>query len=66
MTTKLEKPIRREIAINERAYTLTIDPAGLKLVEKGHRKGRELQWQELLGERTGNDITPSPYTGAEE
>ena len=57
MTTKLEKPIRREVVINDRAYTLTIDPAGLKLVEKGHRKGRELQWQELLGHRSGGDFT---------
>lgn len=51
MTTKLEKPIRREIAIGERAYTLTIDPAGLKLVEKGRRNGQELRWQDLLGDR---------------
>ena len=33
MTTKLDKPIRREINIDDRAYTLTIDPDGLKLVE---------------------------------
>lgn len=65
MTTKLEKPIRREIAINERAYTLTIDPAGLKIVEKGHRKGKELQWQELLGDRSGGSVTQSPF-GAQE
>lgn len=61
MTTKLEKPIRREVVINERAYTLTIDPAGLKLVEKGHRKGRELQWQELLGARSGGEVSSSSY-----
>lgn len=48
MTTKLEKPVRREITVNDRAYTLTIDPTGLKLVEKGHRKGRELLWTDLV------------------
>ncbi len=46
--TKLDKPLRREIAVEEKAYTLTIDPAGLKLVEKGHRNGVTLSWQALL------------------
>lgn len=48
MTTRLDKPIRREIIIDERAYTLTIDPDGLKLVEKGHRKGPQLRWQDIV------------------
>ena len=37
--TKLDKPLRREISIGDQAYTLTIDPDGLKLVPKGHRNG---------------------------
>ena len=48
MTTKLEKPVRREITVDGCAYTLTIDPTGLKLVEKGHRKGRELLWEDIV------------------
>jgi len=48
MTTKLDKPIRREVTIEDHAYTLTIDPDGLKLVEKGHRKGQQLRWQDLV------------------
>lgn len=48
MTTRLDKPIRREIEIDDRAYTLTIDPDGLKLVEKGHRKGHTLRWQDIV------------------
>jgi len=48
MTTKLDKPIRREINIDDRAYTLTIDPDGLKLVEKGHRKGPQLLWKDVV------------------
>ena len=43
MTTKLDKPLKREVQIGDKAYTLTIDPAGLKLVEKGHRKGVEVE-----------------------
>ena len=48
MTTKLAKPLRREIQIEERAYTLTIDADGLKLVEKGRRNGQELRWADLV------------------
>jgi len=48
MTTKLEKPIRREITIEDKPYTLTIDAEGLKLVEKGRRKGQELRWHDLV------------------
>ena len=47
MTTVLEKPLRREVMIEERPYTLTIDIDGLKLVEKGRRKGVELAWRDL-------------------
>jgi hypothetical protein len=46
--TKLDKPLRREVEIGDKAYTLTIDPTGLKLVEKGHRKGLELSWKDLV------------------
>lgn len=46
--TKLDKPIRREIEIDGKPYTLTIDPAGMKLVEKGHRNGLGLTWKNLL------------------
>jgi hypothetical protein len=46
--TRLDKPLRRELLIGELAYTLTIDPEGLKLVEKGKRKGLLLSWQELV------------------
>ena len=49
MTTKLEKPIRREIVIEDKPYTLTIDGEGLKLVEKGRRNGQELRWRDLVG-----------------
>lgn len=55
MTTALDKALRREITINERAYTLTIDPSGLKLVEKGRRNGIEKSWRDLLG-----DDAPAP------
>jgi hypothetical protein len=46
--TPLDKPLRRELAIGDHAYTLTLDPHGFKLVEKGRRKGIELAWTELV------------------
>lgn len=48
MTTRLDKPLRRELELEGRLYTLTIDADGLKLVEKGHRKGHELRWQDIV------------------
>lgn len=45
--TKLDKPLRRELDIDGKAYTLTVDPDGLKLTEKGRRNGVELRWAAL-------------------
>lgn len=46
--TPLDKPLRRELQIDCQPYTLTVDPEGLKLVEKGRRKGIALRWQDLV------------------
>ncbi|HZW19257.1 MAG TPA: hypothetical protein VFF71_10675 [Luteimonas sp.] len=46
--TKLDKPIRRELRVDDDTYTLTIDPEGLRLTLKGHRKGTELRWKDLV------------------
>ncbi len=48
--TKLDKPLRREIDIAGKPYTLTIDPDGLKLTLKGHRKGKEIAWTALVSD----------------
>ena len=48
MTTRLEGALKREIEVDGHPYTLTIDPAGLKLVPKGRRKGYELAWSALV------------------
>ncbi len=49
MTTRLDKAIKREIEFNEVPYTVTLSPEGLKIVEKGKRKGQELSWETLIG-----------------
>lgn len=46
--TPLDKPLRREVLIDEAPYSLTIDPEGLKLVPKGKRKGLVLRWADLV------------------
>ena len=46
--TPLDKPLKREVQIDEQAYTLTIDPDGLTLVPKGKRKGLALRWADLV------------------
>ena len=48
MTTKLEKELKREIDVDGKHYTVTISPGGLKIAEKGHRKGHELTWRQVL------------------
>ncbi len=48
MTTRLDGPLRRELEVAGEAYTLTIDPDGLRLVPKGRRKGLELRWADLV------------------
>lgn len=45
--TPLDKPLRREVQVDGKAYTVLIDPDGLKFTEKGRRKGVALSWREL-------------------
>jgi hypothetical protein len=56
MATKLEKTLKREIDVDGKAYMLAISPEGLKLTEKGRRKGQELSWKGLLD---GHAASPS-------
>jgi hypothetical protein len=46
--TPLDKPLKRELRIGDAVYTLVVDPDGLKLAEKGHRRGVELLWKDLV------------------
>ena len=46
--TRLDKPLKRELRIKNKAYVLTIDPEGLKLTSKGRRNGLELAWKDLV------------------
>jgi len=48
MTTKLEKPLKREIEIGGQAFIVTLAPDTLSLVGKGRRKGLEIRWDEMV------------------
>ena len=44
MATKLDKPIKREVEIEGETYTVTVSPEGVKVVQKGKRKGISVSW----------------------
>ena len=48
MVTKLKGNLRREVSIDGVAYVASLSAEGLKLVRKGHRKGLELAWKDLV------------------
>ena len=46
--TPLDKTLKRLLSINGREYVVTLDPNTLKITEKGHRLGVELEWADLI------------------
>ena len=48
MATKLDKSIKRELDLDGKLYTVTIAPDGIKVVEKGKRKGQEIPWRTII------------------
>jgi hypothetical protein len=48
MTTKLDRPIKRELELDGTLYTIVISPDGVKVTEKGKRRGQELSWRSIV------------------
>jgi hypothetical protein len=48
MATKLEKTLKREITIDGKAYMVAISPEGVKVTQKGFRRGPELTWRAII------------------
>ena len=46
--TKLDRPLKRELLIDSKPYVLTIEPERFRLTLKGHRKGLEFAWHDLV------------------
>ena len=64
MTTKLDRDLKREIEVGGQAYTVTMTREGLKLTLKGHRKGREWAWKDLVG--SDGNLTPAVNASLEQ
>lgn len=45
MTTKLVRPVRREILIDGEPFTVVISPQGIRLTRKRFRTGRGVSWK---------------------
>jgi hypothetical protein len=63
MPTKLEKTVKREIEIDGQPFTVAISPEGLKITQKGFRKGQEVSWKDLW--TTGGSDDESASAGGE-
>jgi len=79
MPTKLEKTVKREIEIDGQPFTVAISPDGLKITQKGFRKGQEVTWRELWttsgsdeeisstdASSTNSGINPGTFGGSSE
>jgi len=49
VATVLDKELKRQVTVDGIAYTVAVDPEGIRLTGKGKRKPEvELRWRELL------------------
>lgn len=49
MTTRLDKELKRAVAVDGAEYVVSLDPNGLRVTGKGKRKPQvELRWLDLL------------------
>ena len=49
MATVLDKELKREVSVDGVAYTVALDPEGLRLTGKGKRRPEvDLHWRDLL------------------
>jgi hypothetical protein len=60
MATKLDKLLKREIDIDGKPYMIALSPDGVKLTEKGKRKGLGVSWKGLAN---GEAATALSLTG---
>ncbi|HEY6483908.1 MAG TPA: hypothetical protein VIY54_10315 [Steroidobacteraceae bacterium] len=59
MATKLDKILKREIDIDGKPFMVTLSPDGVKLTEKGKRKGQEVSWKGLVNGQSATEISLS-------
>jgi hypothetical protein len=61
MTTKLDKILKREVEIKGEPHIVAISPTGVKVTQKGKRKGQELTWAGLIDGQAA--VASAPATG---
>jgi hypothetical protein len=61
MTTRLAKPMKRELELDGKLYTVTLTPDAVKITPKGARTGQEISWRDLVSGATAlrRDLTSS-------
>jgi hypothetical protein len=61
MTTRLAKPMKRELELDGKLYTVTLTPDAVKITPKGARTGQEIAWRDLVSGATAlrRDLTGS-------
>ena len=57
--TKLDKLLKREIDIDGKPYMVTLSPDGVKLTEKGKRKGQGVSWKGLVNGESATALSLS-------
>jgi hypothetical protein len=67
MTTRLTKPMKREVELDGKLYTVTLTPDAVKITPKGARTGQEISWRDLVSGATGLrrdlDVSLDAYGG---
>jgi hypothetical protein len=49
MTSRIDRPLRREVLLQGEPYTVTVTQDGVRIVRKGKRTGaHEITWLELV------------------
>jgi hypothetical protein len=66
MATKLDKLLKREIDIDGKAYMVTLSPDGVKLTEKGKRKGQEISWKGIVNGESATAVSLTAVTSEPE
>lgn len=59
MATKLDKLLKREIDIDGKPYMVTLSPDGVKLTEKGKRKGHGVSCKGLVNGEAATAVSLS-------
>ena len=61
MTTRLAKPMKRELELDGKLYTVTLTPDAVKITPKGARTGQVIAWRDLVSGATAlrRDLTGS-------